>query len=85
MAELPIEEWQIEKVKKALAEAGRGDFVEAREIQEILKKWERLAGENRSVSQPSPAKLCESVLRRVLSSSLSSVFPQLHHGKSLIR
>ena len=38
-----LNEWQIEETKRALAEADRGDFANAREVEQTLSKWKRRA------------------------------------------
>jgi predicted transcriptional regulator len=39
-----LNEWQIEEIKKGLAEADRGDFASDKEVQQTIKKWTRRAG-----------------------------------------
>lgn len=38
-----LNEWQIGEIKKALAEADRGDFVSDKQVQQSLKRWNRRA------------------------------------------
>ena len=39
-----LNEWQIEEIKKGLAEADRGEFATEKEVERTLKKWTRRAG-----------------------------------------
>ncbi len=41
---IALNDWQIEEVKKAVAEADRGDFASDKEAERTLKKWTRRAG-----------------------------------------
>ena len=34
-----VNEWQINEIKKGLAEADAGDFASEEEVQRVLKKW----------------------------------------------
>jgi RHH-type rel operon transcriptional repressor/antitoxin RelB len=36
-----IERWQIEEIKKAVAEADRGEFATAEEVAEVFRRWTR--------------------------------------------
>ncbi len=38
-----VNEWQINEIKKGLAEADAGDFASEEEVQQVLKKWTRRA------------------------------------------
>jgi predicted transcriptional regulator len=38
-----VNEWQINEIKKGLAEADAGDFATEEEVQRVLKKWTRRA------------------------------------------
>jgi predicted transcriptional regulator len=38
-----VNEWQINEIKKGLAEADAGDFASEEEVQRVLKKWTRRA------------------------------------------
>jgi len=39
-----LNQWQIEEVKKAVAEADRGEFASDKDVERTLKKWTRRAG-----------------------------------------
>lgn len=39
-----LNDWQVEEVKKAIAEADRGEFATDKEVERTLKKWTRSAG-----------------------------------------
>ena len=36
-----LERWQIEEIKKGIAEADRGEFASEEEVQRVLKRWTR--------------------------------------------
>jgi len=36
-----LERWQIEEIKKGLAEADRGEFASDEEVEQVLKHWLR--------------------------------------------
>ena len=38
-----LNDWQIEETKKAIAEAGRGEFASEKEVEQTLSKWTRRA------------------------------------------
>jgi RHH-type transcriptional regulator, rel operon repressor / antitoxin RelB len=38
------DDWQIEEINKAVAEADRGDFATNQDVKRTLKKWTRRAG-----------------------------------------
>lgn len=38
-----VNEWQINEIKKALAEADAGDFATDEEVQQVMNKWTRRA------------------------------------------
>jgi RHH-type rel operon transcriptional repressor/antitoxin RelB len=38
-----LNEWQISEIRKALAEADRGEFASSEEVKRTLKKWTRRA------------------------------------------
>jgi RHH-type rel operon transcriptional repressor/antitoxin RelB len=38
-----LNEWQIGEIKKAIAEADRGDFASDKQVQQSLKRWMRRA------------------------------------------
>jgi RHH-type transcriptional regulator, rel operon repressor / antitoxin RelB len=38
-----LNEWQISEIKKALAEADRGDFASDKQVQQTLRRWIRRA------------------------------------------
>jgi RHH-type transcriptional regulator, rel operon repressor / antitoxin RelB len=38
-----VNEWQINEIKKGIAEADAGDFASDREVQQVLKRWIRRA------------------------------------------
>ncbi|MGA8540438.1 MAG: CopG family ribbon-helix-helix protein [Terriglobales bacterium] len=38
-----VNEWQINEIKKGLAEADAGDFASEEEVQRVFKKWTRRA------------------------------------------
>ena len=35
-----LNEWQIEEIKKGVAEAERGDFASEKEVQQTIRKWQ---------------------------------------------
>jgi RHH-type transcriptional regulator, rel operon repressor / antitoxin RelB len=39
-----LNDWQIEEVKKTVAEAERGDFASDEDVEQTLTKWTRRAG-----------------------------------------
>jgi len=39
-----LNDWQIEEIKKGLAEAERGDFATDKDVERTLKKWTHRAG-----------------------------------------
>ena len=39
-----LNDWQIEEIKKGLAEAERGDFATDKDVERTLKKWTHCAG-----------------------------------------
>jgi RHH-type rel operon transcriptional repressor/antitoxin RelB len=39
-----LNDWQIEEIKKGLAEADRGEFATEKDVERTLKKWTRRAG-----------------------------------------
>jgi predicted transcriptional regulator len=39
-----LNEWQIEEIKKGLAEADAGDFASDEEVERVMNKWTRRAG-----------------------------------------
>ncbi len=39
-----LNDWQIEEIKKGLAEADRGEFASEKDVERTLKKWTRRAG-----------------------------------------
>ncbi|HWY59044.1 MAG TPA: CopG family ribbon-helix-helix protein [Terriglobales bacterium] len=39
-----LNEWQIEEIKKGLAEADQGEFATEKDVERTLKKWTRRAG-----------------------------------------
>ncbi len=39
-----LNEWQIEEIKKGIAEADAGDFASDADVQRTIKKWKRRAG-----------------------------------------
>jgi RHH-type transcriptional regulator, rel operon repressor / antitoxin RelB len=41
---IALNEWQIEEIKKGLAEADAGDFASDADVQRTIKKWKRRAG-----------------------------------------
>ena len=38
-----LNEWQIEEIKKGIAEADRGEFAADEEVEQVLKRWTRRA------------------------------------------
>ena len=36
-----LNEWQIEEIKKGLAEADRGEFATEKDVKQVLNKWKR--------------------------------------------
>ncbi len=38
-----LNEWQIQEITKALAEADRGEFATEKEVERVIKKWKRRA------------------------------------------
>jgi RHH-type transcriptional regulator, rel operon repressor / antitoxin RelB len=38
-----VNEWQINEIKKGLAEADAGDFATEEEVRQVMKKWTRRA------------------------------------------
>ncbi len=38
-----VNEWQINEIKKGIAEADAGDFASGKEVQQVLKRWMRRA------------------------------------------
>ena len=38
-----VNEWQINEIKKGIAEADAGDFASDQEVQQVLKRWMRRA------------------------------------------
>jgi predicted transcriptional regulator len=36
-----LERWQLEEIKKAIAEADRGEFASDEEVGQVLKRWTR--------------------------------------------
>ena len=38
-----VNEWQIDEIKKGIAEADAGDFASDKEVQQVLKRWMRRA------------------------------------------
>jgi len=38
-----VNEWQINEIKKGVAEADAGDFASDKEVQQVLKRWMRRA------------------------------------------
>ena len=38
---ISLHQWQLEEIKKAIAEADAGDFATEKEMQALLKKWAR--------------------------------------------
>ncbi|SRR6266446_6125136 len=38
-----VNEWQINEIKKGIAEADAGDFASDKEVQQVLKRWMRRA------------------------------------------
>jgi RHH-type rel operon transcriptional repressor/antitoxin RelB len=41
---IALKEWQIEETKKALLEAGRGEFASEKDVQQTVKRWKQRAG-----------------------------------------
>jgi RHH-type rel operon transcriptional repressor/antitoxin RelB len=39
-----LNDWQIDEIKKGVAEAGRGDFASDKDVERTLKKWTHRAG-----------------------------------------
>jgi len=35
-----LNDWQIEEIKKGVAEAERGDFATEKEVQQTIRKWQ---------------------------------------------
>jgi predicted transcriptional regulator len=40
----PLNHWQIEEIRKGVAEADRGEFANEKDVVRILKKWTRRLG-----------------------------------------
>ena len=40
-----LERWQIEEIKKGIAEADRGEFASDEEVEQSLKRWTALASD----------------------------------------
>ena len=40
---LALNEWQIEEIKKGVAEADRGEFASGKDVERTLNKWTRRA------------------------------------------
>ena len=38
-----LNEWQIEEIKKGLAEADRGEFATSEEVERVMKRWKHRA------------------------------------------
>jgi RHH-type rel operon transcriptional repressor/antitoxin RelB len=38
-----LNDWQVEEIKKGVAEAGRGEFASDKDVERTLKKWTRRA------------------------------------------
>ena len=38
-----LNEWQIEEIRKGIAEADRGDFADEKEVERVVSKWTRRA------------------------------------------
>jgi predicted transcriptional regulator len=38
-----VNEWQINEIRKGIAEADAGDFASEKEVQQVLKRWMRRA------------------------------------------
>ncbi len=38
-----VNEWQVNEIKKGIAEADAGDFASDKEVQQVLKRWMRRA------------------------------------------
>ena len=38
-----LNEWQIEEIKKGVAEADRGEFATDEEVDQVVKRWTRRA------------------------------------------
>ena len=38
-----LNEWQIEEIKKGLAEADRGEFATEKEVDQVVRRWTRRA------------------------------------------
>ncbi|PYX09447.1 MAG: CopG family transcriptional regulator [Acidobacteria bacterium] len=36
-----LNEWQIEEIKKGVAEADRGEFAAEKDVKQVLSKWKR--------------------------------------------
>ncbi|HEV2714808.1 MAG TPA: ribbon-helix-helix protein, CopG family [Terriglobales bacterium] len=36
-----LNEWQIEEIKKGVAEADRGEFATEKDVKQVLSKWKR--------------------------------------------
>lgn len=43
-----VNEWQIEEIKKALAEADRGEFASDEQVQRMMNKWTGRKGVRRA-------------------------------------
>jgi len=39
-----LNDWQIEEIKKSVAEADRGEFASDKDVERTLRKWTRRAG-----------------------------------------
>ena len=40
-SESELNEWQIAEIRKALAEADRGEFASESDVQQTIRKWKR--------------------------------------------
>jgi len=40
-SESELTEWQVEEIRKGLAEADRGEFASESEVQQTIRKWKR--------------------------------------------
>jgi predicted transcriptional regulator len=38
---MPLQDWQIIEIEKALGEADHGEFASAEEVAKVMKKWTR--------------------------------------------
>lgn len=47
-----LEQWQIEEIEKGLAEADRGEFASAEEVEQVLKRWTN----RRALGKPDEAR-----------------------------